>query len=55
MIHSLARVSSKIIEVSFDYVFEIMKRKSHGLLEGFSDIFSGRKAFSGMKMCPKDI
>jgi hypothetical protein len=42
MIHSLARVSSKIIEVSFDYVFEIMKSESHGSLEGCSDIFQGK-------------
>jgi hypothetical protein len=40
MIHSLARVSSKIIKVNFNYVFEIMKSKSHGSLEGCSDIFN---------------
>jgi hypothetical protein len=39
VIDSLATVSSKIIEVSFDYDFEIMKREMHGSLEGHSDIF----------------
>ena len=39
VIHSLARVSSKIIKVSFDYVFEIMESEIHGSLKGCSRIF----------------
>jgi hypothetical protein len=39
MIHSLARVSDKIIKVGFDYVLKIMKRESHGMLEGCSSVF----------------
>jgi hypothetical protein len=53
MIHFLARVSSKIIEVSFEYVFEIMKRKIHGSLEGFSDVFQAKRNFSVCKHAPR--
>jgi hypothetical protein len=45
MIHSLAIVSSKIIEVRFDYVFEVMKSESHGSLEGFFGIFQDKRHF----------
>jgi len=53
MIHSLARVSNKIIEVSFDYVFEIMKTKSHGSLEGLSSIFQAERHFLVCKRAPR--
>jgi hypothetical protein len=53
MIHSLARVSSKIIEVSFNYVFEIMKSKSHGSLEGCSGVFEVERNFLVCKRAPR--
>jgi hypothetical protein len=53
MIHSLVRVSNKIIEVSFDYVFEIMKSESHGSLEGFSRIFQDERHFLVCKRAPR--
>jgi hypothetical protein len=53
MIHSLARVRSKIIEVRFEYVFEIMKRESHGSLEGFSGIFQVKRHFLVCKRAPR--
>jgi hypothetical protein len=45
MTHSLATVRSNIIEVSFDYVFEIMKREIHGSLEGCSSVFQDESHF----------
>jgi hypothetical protein len=55
MIHSLARVSSKIIQVGFDYVLEIVKNESHGMLEGCSSVFKEERNFSDMQKYPKDI
>jgi hypothetical protein len=53
MIHSLARVSSNIIKVRFDNVFEIMKREIHGSLEGGSSIFQAERNFSVCKCAPR--
>jgi hypothetical protein len=53
MIHSLVRVSSNIIDVSFDYVFEIMKSESHGSLEGCYSIFQAEWHFLVYKCAPR--
>jgi hypothetical protein len=53
MIHSLVRVSNKIIEVSFNYVLEIMESKIHGSLEGCSGVFQAERHFSVCKLAPR--
>jgi hypothetical protein len=53
MIHSLARVSSKIIKVGFDYVLEIVKTENHGTLEGCSGIFKDERNFPVCKSTPR--
>jgi hypothetical protein len=49
VILSLARVSSKIIKVSFDYVLKIVKSEIHGMLKGCSDVFKAERHFSVCK------
>jgi hypothetical protein len=51
VIYSLMRVSSDIIEVIFDNMFEIVKRKGHGTLEGCFDVLT---TFSSMKKYHKE-
>jgi hypothetical protein len=46
MIHSLARVSSKIIKVGLNYVLQVMKIECHGTLEGCSGVFKAERHFS---------
>jgi hypothetical protein len=46
VILSLARVGSKIIKVSFDYVLKIMKIEIHGMLKGCSSIFKAERNFT---------
>ena len=53
MIHFLARVSSNIIKVGFDYVLDIVKRESHGMLEGCSKIFKAERHFPVCKSTPR--
>jgi hypothetical protein len=53
MVHSLARVSSKIIKVGFKYVLEIMKSESNGMLEGCSDVFKAERHFLVCKSTPR--
>jgi hypothetical protein len=53
MIHSLVRVSIKIIEVSFEYIIEIVKIKIHGALEGCSNIFQAEGHFPVCKISPR--
>ena len=53
VIHSLVRVSNKIIQVGFDYVFKIVKGESHGTLEGFSDVFKAERNFPVCKSTPR--
>jgi hypothetical protein len=53
MIHSLARVSNKIIKVRFSYVLKIMKRESHGTLKGCSDILRPKGIFQVCKRSPR--
>jgi hypothetical protein len=53
VIHSIARVSSEIIEVGFDYMLEIVRSEGHGLLEGFSVIFKTEMNFSVCEITPR--
>jgi hypothetical protein len=53
VIYSLARVSSEIIEVSFENMFEIVKIKGHGMLEGCSDVFKAKRIFLVCKITPR--
>jgi hypothetical protein len=53
VIYFLARVSSEIIEVIFNNMFEIVKRKGHGMLEGFSNIIKDERNFSVCKITPR--
>jgi hypothetical protein len=50
VIYSLVRVISEIIELSFDNMFHIMKRKGHGALEGFSDDLRMKDIFKYAKV-----
>jgi hypothetical protein len=49
----VGRVRSQIIEVSFNYVLEIMKGEGHGLLEGFFDIFKEKRHFPVYERTPR--
>jgi hypothetical protein len=53
MIHSLARVSNKIIQVGFDYVLKIVKGECHGTLEGCSSVFKSERHFLVCKSTPR--
>jgi hypothetical protein len=52
VIHSLEIVRSKIIEVSFDYILEIVKSEGHVSLEGFSDVFKAERHYSVCESTP---
>jgi hypothetical protein len=53
VIQSLARVSRKIFNVSFNYVLKIMKQESHGTLKGFSGVFKPQMHLSVCKSSPR--
>ena len=53
VIHFLMRVSIDIIEVRFDNMLEIVKRKGHGALEGCFDVFKAKMHFPICKSTPR--
>ena len=53
MIYSLARVNGEIIKISFDNMFEIVKNKGHGTLEGCSSMFKAEINFLVFKSNPR--
>jgi hypothetical protein len=53
MIHTLVRVSSKIIKVGFNYVLDIMKSECHGALEGCFGVFKAKRHFPVCKITPR--
>jgi hypothetical protein len=53
VIRSLARVSTNIIKVNFDYVLKIMKSEGHGTLKGFSDVFKVERHFLICESTPR--
>jgi hypothetical protein len=53
MIHSLMRVSNEVIQISLDYMFEVVERKGHSPLKSFSDIFKDERNFPVCKHTPR--
>jgi hypothetical protein len=43
VIHSLTRVSNKIVKISLDYMFKIVECEGHSRLEGCSGVFKDER------------